>query len=95
MDGLHKNWESGAKSYYKDKSTTTDVPFAIQRLNRNEIGQDNITIDSYDQHSFEQYTVNNKRIVSKMPLKLFQERLIHHFDIRFKKNDIVWPQRLT
>ena len=31
--------------------------------------------------------------VSKIPLDIFQERLIHHFDLRFKKNDINWPQR--
>ena len=30
------------------------------------------------------YTVDEKRIVAKMPLKVFQERLIHNFDIRFK-----------
>ena len=95
VDGLHKNWESGAKSYYEDKSTTTEVPFAIQRLNRDQIGQDDGMLNTNDTTIFDEYTVDNKRIVSKMPLHLFQDRLVHHFDIRFKKNDLVWPQRLT
>ena len=34
---------------------------------------------------FVKYEVDGKRIVRKMPLHLFQERLVEHFDIRFKK----------
>lgn len=37
------------------------------------------------------YTVDGKPIVSKIPLALFRQRLIHHFDIWFKQINIVWP----
>jgi hypothetical protein len=81
IDGLHKNWESGAKSYYEDKTTDTVVPFVIERLNRHLEGDENEEVLTYDKATFEKYTISNKRIVSKMPLSLFQDRLIHHFDI--------------
>jgi hypothetical protein len=93
IDGLHKNWENGAKSYYEDKTSCVDVPFAIERLNRLHPGENPVQQPTYDRTIFDKYTVGNKRVVKKMPLKLFQDRLIHHFDIRFKMNDIVWPQR--
>jgi hypothetical protein len=93
IDGLHKNWESGAKSYYEDKRTESSVPFAIDRLNRIQGNSEIRSRQIYATSFFDKYTINNKRIISKMPLKIFQERLIHHFDIRFKKKDIVWPQR--
>ena len=47
----------------------------------------------YYENYFKKYSVGNKRIVRKLPLEVFHERLIHHFDIRFKKNDLRWPQR--
>ena len=70
-----------------------NVPFALTRLNR--LSSTNIPTNytEYDANYFNKYTVDNKCQVSKIPLKVFQERLIHHFDIRFKKNDIQWPKR--
>lgn len=41
-----------------------------------------------------QYTVDGKRVVAKMTLRIFQQYLVNHFDIRFKKNDIIWPQHI-
>ena len=41
------------------------------------------------------YTVDGKRILSKMPLRLFRQCLIEHFYIKFKNNSIVWPQRFS
>ena len=55
-------------------------------------------IDNHDtkylSESCKKYTVNGNRIVSKMPLSLFRKCLLEHFDIRFKMNDIVWPQHI-
>jgi hypothetical protein len=95
VDGLHKNWQSGAKSYYEDEKISDEVPFAIERLTREHEQGTKSTRTVYRQSFFDKYSVNNKRIVSKMPLKLFQDRLIQHFDIRFKRNDISWPKRLS
>jgi hypothetical protein len=36
------------------------------------------------------YVVDGSGIVSKTPLKLFQECLVHHFDIHFHPNNIAW-----
>ena len=96
IDGLHENWETGAKSYYEEEGNTeVRVPFAVNRLNRHENEDDIVETTPTTIGQFDKYTVDGKRIVSKMPLKLFQERLVHHFDIRFKKNDIQWPKRLA
>ena len=44
---------------------------------------------------YNKYEVNGKRVVSKMLLSLFQNRLIEHFDICFKRNDLQWPKRIN
>ena len=65
----------------------------MQRLNRYE---DNAIIQNgteYPDDFFQKYTHNVKRVVRKLPLDIFQERLIHYFDIRFKKNNIFWLKR--
>ena len=77
-----------------DKDDDEDnIEFALRRLNRLKSTQVPCNYTQYDKKYFNKYTVEGKRIVSKIPLKVFHERLIHHFDIRFKKNDIEWPQR--
>ena len=37
---------------------------------------------------FEKYTVNRKRIVSKMPLSIFQQCIVRTFGVHYKQNDI-------
>ena len=39
------------------------------------------------------FNVNNKRIVRLMPQALFIECLVEHFNICYKKGEIVWPRR--
>ena len=92
-DGLDKNWEFGTKMTVKGNSDDNAIPFAIDRLisNKQEVTNSNYT--HYSKDYFQKYSLNGKRVVAKLPLEVFQERLIHHFDIRFKKNDIKWPQR--
>ena len=104
-DKLDMGWEHGKKLYERDcvdgdndddgcdDYDDEDVPFALTRLNRLSSTNKPSNYTEYDANFFNKYTVENKRQVSKLPLKVFQERLIHHFDIRFKKNDIQWPKR--
>ena len=105
IDGLDKNWETGVSSFWEKQNEKKEIsnpltPFAIQRLTRSEKKMNCYhDIDNHDANylsrSCKKYTVNGKRIVSKMPLALFRKCLIEHFDIRFKMNDIVWPQHIN
>ena len=108
-DNLDKGWDKGKNIYKcdnddndnnndeddggEDDDEDDDVPFALTRLNR--LSNTNVPSNytEYTDKYFDKYTIEGKRLVSKLPLDVFQERLIHHFDIRFKKNDIQWPQR--
>jgi hypothetical protein len=104
-DQLDKGWESGKKIYpseedddkydelQEDDENDNDIQFALTRLNRLTTTNVPCNYREYDDTFFEKYSIGNKRIVSKLPLEVFHERLIHHFDIRFKKNDLQWPQR--
>ena len=92
VDELDKGWETG-RPMYSHEDVNTETPFAINRLT-NHPSENNVARNTeYPVNFFNKYSVNGRRIVSKMPLNVFQERLIHHFDIRFKNNDIQWPQR--
>ena len=105
IDGLHKDWEecqvSEWESIYRkylsmDPDALSDVPFAIRRLNQQFNHQQEIDpLLIEDMHEYcKKYTVNGKRVVSKMPLSVFRQCLIKNFDIRFKQNKLVWPRRL-
>ena len=104
-DGLDKSWDMGVRSDWEDmhnRDRSKVTPYAISRLNHpsprntDDSIDDSNTYESIGNHISAQckkYTVNNKRVVAKMPLALFKRCLVNHFDIRFKKNDIVWPSR--
>ena len=74
------------------------MPFALQRLHSNTQKCNDIEIDSNElprnKSTYDKYTIDGKRVVKNMPLSIFQDRLVEHFNIRFKKNDIVWPKRM-
>ena len=103
-NGVPSCWED-INNQYDMRLKRNNTPFAISKLNscfNPTVGDSteplyattqNTTVDS--SFKYEKYTVNNKRIVSKMPLEIFQQCLVNHFDIRFKQNDIVWPQRIN
>ena len=101
VDGLHQNWNVGTKSHWEKefssyaKRNSVDN-FAYQRLFSNvESDRNNLVEESRPTRCFKKHTVDGKRILRKMPLKLFQERLVEHFDIRFKvKKDVVWPSQM-
>ena len=108
IDRLDKNWEHGVRSDWEMMNSSANdnfiQPFAITRLNRNFTAESidgGLIIDGHDDAATHmsrrcaKYTTDGKIIVSKMPLKLFRECLIEHFDIRFKSNSIVWPRRFN
>ena len=99
VDGLHENWENGGVSFWEimDKKCSINnenktLPFAISRLNRDlnetysKVEVDQINLD--DAPDFTKCTHENKRIVLKIPLSLFQQCLVNHFDVRFKQKSI-------
>ena len=109
VDGLYKGWESGIPSdwetmYHNSRGKNINhnitTPFAITRLNREfeteaTTSEDNCGMDSHSDflNKCEKYAVNGKRVVSKMPLLLFRQCLVNHFQIRFERRDITWPKR--
>ena len=96
VDGLHKDWKEGRKSDW-EISYEREEPSALYRLNHVPGIGDTETIFAGSEMNnicYEKYEVDRKRIVSKMPLNLFQNRLVHHFNIRFEKQSIKWPVRL-
>ena len=95
FDELHKNWESISTSDCELNSIES-ITFAVSRLNSDYHIQEHQVRDNAHHtniHQFDKYLVDGSRIVSKMPLKVFQDRLVHHFDIRFYQNSIAWPKR--
>ena len=97
IDGLDKNWDVTGKSSGDDDNmneVTNNQPFSISRLNRNLSRFANDDNNTIHESIFKEYTINGKRVVNKMPLDLFRQCLINHFDIRFKMNSIKWPKHL-
>ena len=106
-DGLDKNWECGDESFWnKDYANNLvneqiiQTHFSIKRLNRKISDRTKECFnkkanDAKDMSKqCQKYTVDGKRVVSKMPLSLFQNCLVNHFDIQFKENSIVWPRHI-
>ena len=91
IDGLNEGWNNGVRSDYEVENNTS---FATSRLNRS-MREYEVSHDGYDLSSvnWDDYTVNGRRIVHKIPFDLFRKLLINHFDIRFKQKSIVWPKR--
>ena len=102
--GVRSDWE---KMNTMRGSVTSQynlvIPYALTRLHRNFTDG---SLEQEDSSDFDEnrsslsercakYTRNGKRMVASMPLKLFRECLVQHFDIRFKNNDIVWPTRFN
>ena len=78
------NWE---KAY--NKSNRNGQLFSLRRLNNPEttnpcdpVPENNV---QYRKHHYDKYMVDGKRVLSKMPLSIFQEHVVGHFDIGFKK----------
>ena len=88
------SWEQN-----NNREVNNRTPFAMARLQNptsRPIASYSYTDETqYSSISYQckKYTVNNHRIVHKMPLGLFKQCLVNHFDIRYKMQDITWPTR--
>ena len=101
IDGLHRywgndslsNWEISHHSFTK----RTKGKFAHNRLNQNNDDEeaDNQYKTCNNSNDYEHYIVDGRRAVKKMPLTVFQDRLIEYFDVRFKRHTIKWPSRIN
>ena len=91
IDGLHKDWDKGASSGWEISNNKFQKrnlgKFAINCLcNLESCSKDEDKEGSYEESDYSnlnEYLVNGKRVVRKIPMKLFQKHLIEHFDIRF------------
>ena len=97
IDDQDKDWVG------KRKLTTSNINsndsneypvFSFARLNRNlsEVSNDNESL--INPSVFDEYTIGGHRIVKNIPLKLFKQYLVNHFDIKFNENSIKWPSQL-
>ena len=106
IDGRNENWENGTPSNWElINDSHIETPFTISKLNRDfttdELMQIQTKVDSEMEESkedlskkYDKYTVDGIRVVAKMPLHLFQQCLVRHFDIRFRRKDIIWPKHM-
>ena len=97
IDGLHKDWDNGVQSDWEvcnaKYEAKTSGRFAINRLNKQESINSTILPTEGNKDHLDQYVVNGRRVVRKIPFDIFQRCLIEHFDIRFQKNTVKWPSR--
>ena len=81
-----------------NKCNRHSIPFALQRLHSNAQKYNGIEIDTNElpknKCTYDKYTIDGKRVVYTIPLSIFQDRLVGHFDIWFNKYEIVWPKRM-
>ena len=79
---LDKGWDEISQH---DSQHKFDIPFPIGRLNRHEENEEIRNGNERETGFFDKYSTNGKRVVRKLPLHVFRERLIHRFDICLKK----------
>ena len=74
------------------------MSFAEQRLNRDLLGEpdmlDESEINSDDLNFIQLATVNGKRYINKLPLRVFRKLLADHFNIRFRQKTLKWLRRI-
>ena len=101
-DGLDEGWENGKVPYWEKEALEYVSPegmsFAEQRTNRDLSGEPDILdeseLNSNDFNFIHLATMNGKRYINKLPLKVFRKLLANHFDIRFKPRTLKWPRRV-
>ena len=101
-DGLDCNWMNYREALDQDQMNRNQFPPTLLRLHSLYVDQQNSSIEDQNvypewkrrlERSKDQFTFNNKRIVRKMPQHLYIECLVEHFNICYKKQQIVWPRR--
>ena len=97
IDGLRKNWKYGACSNWNKINSNCEKQnkgkFVINRLNNPNIGWKEKDTVQANNWNIDEYEFNDRRIVRNMPIDIFQQKLIEHFDIRFKRKSIKWPSQ--
>ena len=105
VDGLDKPWDGirMPKSDYEGRFGELefdDIPLSMQRLyspdevrayDTSVLVQRSSTRMIIDDHSGDNF-VDGIREVGKLSLNFFRQRLIEHFDIKFKAGEIIWPR---
>ena len=97
IDELDKDWDVFNKPNNDSdnpSNVSTTTPFSLNRLNRDLSSFASDNLNSMDDSIFNEFIVNGNRVVNKMPLDLFRQCLINHFDIRFKLNSVKWPKHI-
>ena len=98
IDEMDKNWDLFKTPQIRENERSNNVSdsttFSLNRLNRDLSSYPSEKFVSVDESIFKEFTENGKRVVRKMPLDLFRQCLINHFDIRFKTNSIQWPKHI-
>jgi len=67
---------------------TSTIGAATLPLNEEEDGIE----EDNDEDDFEEHGEGEVRIVRNLSLKYFRSKLVEHFDIKFRRNELVWPR---
>jgi hypothetical protein len=99
-DGLDEMWENGVPSKWEGElgqHDEEDIPNNdMENLSHNFSG---IAFDNDEDHntvetmSHDSTLPDGTRIVRLLSQKFFRERLVEHFDILWKRNELQWPSR--
>ena len=109
IDGLDGEWD-GSIGLHDARDVVRHLPFALQRLREgcdlrlfdtsglgpgdDRINQQ-VTMEVINNNDANASALPaNDRTVRYLSLNNFRSKLIDHFDILFKRNRLVWPQRL-
>jgi hypothetical protein len=107
MDGLDEQWETGVQSDWEGplgEHKDEVLPNANQNLRYDTSGRISFGNDvdpNIGSHDMEDDTAfhddstlhDGTRIVCKLSQKYFREKLVEHFDIVWRRNEVVWPRR--
>ena len=101
VDGLDEGWEKGNLTFWEKEGSNyghaSGYSFAESRLHRKftaqQIVNDESELNDSDLNFIELCTVNGKRHLNELPLRVFRKLLANHFDIRFRQRTIKWPKR--
>ena len=95
-DGLNNEWECTSTNEPNMDCLNGDIPFAISRLNN--VIPRQLYADDTDQltsnvgrQKISKQTIN---VVRELSHELFQQKLIQHFDICWRQNEIWWPSQM-
>ena len=111
VDGRDYEWDCGVGSDNMETNADdyeTNSPFAMQRLDLSDMGFGNDRIDDdNDANEIDEYDEitaatginsidkNGINVVRDLSLDTFRSKLIIHFDIMYRKKEIVWPKQKT